>query len=344
MAQDPALLKLPVGLDPAMPKIFGIRWGLRASKAKELSLEPSAGLDQERQAGEEDGQFIPETGPEHPQAVETQEIEQSLSERPSIIEEAEEGLDEPTEEEIYEAVDATLDEIEVELAPKRGARKDVPLVTLVSAEVDLTIERLSQVSFKPDPLAGRHFSRMVSLFSSAYKRHGFILESAILKRLSQNPNFTVWNDQAFYVSPEADRLVARLLASPETAIEQSVGYAEKGRTLQIDAIVWDKRRRTVAAYEIKRGHGAHDSGKRRSILRDLLCVQVLLKGYAESRGHKVKEAHSRIIFYYGNCSIPKPFSLTKDELDDHFGMPILSHVEEVNLHFRRRLFEILSDE
>lgn len=210
-------------------------------------------------------------------------------------------------------------------------------------EVDLTVERLSAKRFKPDPLAGKHFSRMVSLFSSAYKRHGYILESAILQRLKQNPDFAVWTDPKFFVSKAADELVAKLIAEPTKAIGQEVPYGDEARTLQVDIVVWDKKQKTITAYEIKRGHGDHDSGKKRSIQRDLLCVQVLLKSYAMYKGLHAEEASSRIIFYYGRCSIPKPFSLTKDELDSHFGMSVVAEVEAVNMHFRRRLFEILSD-
>ncbi len=53
-------------------------------------------------------------------------------------------------------------------------------------------------------------------------------------------------------------------------------------------------------------------------------------------------AFSHIVFYYGKCSIPKPFSVTGAELDDHFGWPIHDAVEEVNEYFRGRLFSILS--
>jgi hypothetical protein len=56
----------------------------------------------------------------------------------------------------------------------------------------------------------------------------------------------------------------------------------------------------------------------------------------------VKQAFSHIIFYYGKCSIPKPFSLVGSELDDHFGWPIYDTVEEVNQHYKARLFAILA--
>jgi len=99
---------------------------------------------------------------------------------------------------------------------------------------------------------------------------------------------------------------------------------------------------TLGAYEIKRGSGLHDSGKRRQMLTSTLCVQVLLKSYGKQRGHDPSSAFSHVIFYYGKCSIPKPFSITGAELDQHFGWPIYDSVEEVNKYFQGRLFTILA--
>jgi hypothetical protein len=107
-------------------------------------------------------------------------------------------------------------------------------------------------------------------------------------------------------------------------------------------IAFNKYTGILRAYEIKRGFGLHDSGKRRSMLRDTLAVQVLLKSYGTQRGLTVRQAFSHIIFYYGQCSIPKPFSLTGAELDEHFGFPIYEAVEEVNKHYKARLFAILA--
>ena len=77
--------------------------------------------------------------------------------------------------------------------------------------------------------------------------------------------------------------------------------------------------------------------------RDVLCIQVLLKSYGKERGSlDVQQAFSHIIFYYGQCSLPKPFALKGSELDEHFGFPIQSMVEEVNKYCKKRLFEILS--
>jgi hypothetical protein len=45
---------------------------------------------------------------------------------------------------------------------------------------------------------------------------------------------------------------------------------------------------TIRAYEVKRGNGQFDAGKIRSIKRDLMCVQVLLKSL-----RRVRDAKSR---------------------------------------------------
>lgn len=218
------------------------------------------------------------------------------------------------------------------------------LIAKMTPVIDETIQRLNVKKFKNDPIGGEHFSKIVSVMSSAYKRHGFILERAILERLSENNNLQVWEDRAFAVSNVADHLVDASLNSPEGLISAQAAYSAENpsRTLQIDTIVYNKESNILTCYEIKRGNGLHDSGKRRSILRDLLCAQVLLKSYGEQRGLKVNTARSYIIFYYGQCSIKRPFSITGSELDNHFGFEIEKHVEEVNQLFRRRLYDLLS--
>jgi hypothetical protein len=72
-------------------------------------------------------------------------------------------------------------------------------------------------------------------------------------------------------------------------------YSADGRTLQVDVLVFDRNTGSLKAYEVKRGTGLHDSGKRRSMLRDVLCVQVLLKSYGKQRTLDVKEAVGSLI-------------------------------------------------
>ncbi len=216
------------------------------------------------------------------------------------------------------------------------------LLDIVGSTVDETIERLNAKKFTPDPIAGQHFSRIVSLMSSAYKRHGYIIEKAILEQLRLCPDLEAWEDREFQVSDAADHVINTAISTPESLDETNLTYQNGQRTLQVDAIVFDKRDNSLKAYEIKRGNGLHDAGKRRSIFRDILCTKVLLKSYGQQRGFEPTSVASHIIFYYGKLSIPRPYALTKDDLDEHFRWEVLAPVEGINDHFRDRLFQILS--
>jgi hypothetical protein len=106
-------------------------------------------------------------------------------------------------------------------------------------------------------------------------------------------------------------------------------------------VAFDFADQSIRAYEIKRGNGQFDAGKIRSITRDLKCIQVLLKNYGEFWHLKPTSAESKIIFYYGVRSIPRPWSLVKDELDGHFGFPVVEKIEKANDYFRSRLHALL---
>ena len=72
-----------------------------------------------------------------------------------------------------------------------------------------------------------------------------------------------------------------------------------------------------------------------------MCVQVLLKSYGEFTKLNLVAAEAKIIFYYGVRSIPRPWSLVKDELDGHFGFPVVERIEQANDYFRTKLYELL---
>jgi hypothetical protein len=61
------------------------------------------------------------------------------------------------------------------------------LTAKLTPTVENTITRLKQTKFIVDPIAGPLISKIVSVMSSAYKRHGSILERAIFERLKENP-------------------------------------------------------------------------------------------------------------------------------------------------------------
>jgi hypothetical protein len=205
--------------------------------------------------------------------------------------------------------------------------------------VDDTIRALADVKFVQDPIAGPRYSRATSIVSSAYKRHGRILEFALRESLRESNRHKVWNDEAFRVSREADALANT--QDLDACRQTTLPFGASVRTLQIDMVAFDHADDSIRAYEIKRGNGQFDAGKIRSITRDLKCIQVLLKSYGEFCNFKPSTAESKIIFYYGMRSIPRPWSLVKGELDDHFGFPVVERIEQANDYFRAKLHALL---
>lgn len=210
----------------------------------------------------------------------------------------------------------------------------------VYAEVDATIRRLAAKQFQIDPVVEARYSRITSIVSSVYKRHGGIIERAFAAALREWPHLTVWEDPVFRVSAAAERLAD----SDSTAMGNLLRYGSEDyvRTLPVDFLVFDLRSSRLGAYECKRGFGYHDSGKKRSMLRDLRCLQMLIKSYGEQRQMPVGTAEARIIFYYGQCSVGPPWALTRADLDEHFGAPVAESVELVNRYFKERLNELLA--
>jgi hypothetical protein len=210
----------------------------------------------------------------------------------------------------------------------------------VTPVVDETIRALAKKKFMQDPVAGLKYSRSTSIISSAYKRHGRILETALRESLGESNRHKVWHEDAFRVSRAADTLVG---SQTEDACRlTTLPYGDKVRTIQVDMVAFDDADQKIRAYEVKRGFGQFDAGKIRSIKRDLMCVQVLLKSYGEDLARlKPTGAESRIIFYYGMRSIPRPWSLAREELDEHFGFPVVARIEEANAYFQDKLYQLL---
>src|SRR6266480_2069673 len=123
------------------------------------------------------------------------------------------------------------------------------VLDLLKPEIEKTIKGLDSKNFEPDPIAGPHFSKITSVMSSAYKRHGYILERALLEALKQCPHFDAWRDEQFHVPSNVDHMVNGSIEHGAKLIGTDYPYSHGERTLQVDVIVFDKNTRTLRAYE-----------------------------------------------------------------------------------------------
>src|SRR5215467_2290840 len=100
------------------------------------------------------------------------------------------------------------------------------VLDLLTGEIEKTIQRLDAKRFTPDPIAGKHFSKITSIMSSAYKRHGYILERSILEALKLCPRFEVWREEKFLVTPAVDHIVDGSIVNPTKLIGTDYPYSD----------------------------------------------------------------------------------------------------------------------
>src|SRR5262249_61109235 len=106
---------------------------------------------------------------------------------------------------------------------------------------DATIAALARSRFIEDPVAGVKYSRATSIISSAYKRHGKILETAIREGLRDSNRHRVWSEDAFRVSTAANALVNSFVGvgGEEQCRQSGLPYGDRARTLQVDMMAYD---------------------------------------------------------------------------------------------------------
>lgn len=209
--------------------------------------------------------------------------------------------------------------------------------------VDDTIERLGAVRFREDPIAGRKYSRATSIVSSAYKRHGAILQRALLERLKDCARLRVWTEDDFKLSNDSLRQV-RVAERLDSLLQTQLPYGDRERSARVDILVFDETRRSLGAYNLKRGNGSYDGGKRRVIHEELVRTQMLLSNYGRGFGFVPETSHAHIIFYYGLLSLPPPLAISGDDLDEHFRFPVREAIEFVNSYFVARLSALIEQE
>jgi hypothetical protein len=209
--------------------------------------------------------------------------------------------------------------------------------------VDDTIEKLGSANFREDPIAGRKYSRATSIISSAYKRHGAILDKALLERLKDCARLRVWTEDDFKLSHESLQRV-RLNDRIEPLLATNLPYGDRERSIRVDIIVFDEERGVLTSYNVKRGNGSYDGGKRRQIQEDLLRTHMLLADYGHTRGLNPVDAHAHIVFYYGLLSLNPPLAIAGGELDAHFNFPVREAIERVNSYFVERLHALIEQE
>jgi hypothetical protein len=206
--------------------------------------------------------------------------------------------------------------------------------------VDETVQKLGAAQFRLDPIAGRKYSRATSIMSSAYKRHGAILDRALLERLKDCARLRVWTEDDFKLCHSSLREV-RVSERIEPLLRTQLPYGDRERSVRIDVLVFDEEDSKLSAYNVKRGNGSYDGSKRRIIQDETLRSHMLLMDYGRQLGLSPKDGHAHVIFYYGLLSLSPPIAISGFDLDEHFRFPVIKAIESVNSYFTEKLHGLI---
>ena len=153
----------------------------------------------------------------------------------------------------------------------------------------------------------------------------------------------VWTEDDFKLSHDTLREV-RIAERLDSLLQVHLPYGDRERSVRVDILVFDDARRSLNAYNIKRGNGSYDGGKRRLIHEELVRTQILLTDYGRSIGLSSETSNAHVIFYYGLLSLPPPLAISGDDLDEHFQFPVHEAIELVNAYFVTRLSALIEQE
>jgi len=177
----------------------------------------------------------------------------------------------------------------------------------VRTMIDKAINTLDDQRFTFDPVIPSTLAYTASVVGKAQKRHGHVIQLAIYKALlRQHPKITSWHNKRLTLS-------------------------KANRQASLDLLVQFHDLRHLGYYEIKRGNSHHDSGKMRQIKRDLDEIREEFEKVTTTHNHTCS---THTIYFYGAGTIKG--ALSGDDLDAHFGVPVLQDVEDANDYFAQK--------
>ena len=182
--------------------------------------------------------------------------------------------------------------------------------------------------FSVDPIVGPALSRCFSVIGSLIQRHGLLIQRTLADALLASGRFDVlFNVQIPLTETARDLLVSRNAPGSLAKINlQSDSRAI--RMVTLDLLVIDLEARWAGVYDVKRGNGASDNGKRRKLERDLHGVRLVLADHLVKLGYEgIDDVTVGIIDYYGLSTFSREIKILGCELDEHFGVPVMNHVE-----------------
>ncbi|MDA9210390.1 hypothetical protein N9369_03165 [Candidatus Pelagibacter sp.] len=213
---------------------------------------------------------------------------------------------------------------------------DDSLNELFSKEYWEKIDKRKKNKDNHEPLYSDLDARIAYIVHSITIRSGIILENLYFEAVKMCcPHLEVWGEKKFKISRHAMMMASdqdnKDILETECPYGEAVEIKNRAKTRQVDLLTYDKEKKLICSYEIKRGGGHHDSEKQEKILENLFAVRMLLKSYGQSRDLEVNKARSYIISHM-NSELFSPdyrfFQINGNEVNEHFKSNVIGSLTE----------------
>ncbi len=211
--------------------------------------------------------------------------------------------------------------------------------------ISQNIDRLRNLTIHPDPIVPKSHLRAYGVITSAVRSDGRILEMAVVEALKAVPHLTVFQAPAIFIPPEVDQFVSGSI-SHDALMQSDLHYADgTGRKIAPDLLILDAARKAIDIFELKRGFAKTDAGKTRQTVRDMRCLRLIGKSYAEVMlNTKVVESTAAVCAVHGASAVPPDLRVSLEQLEARYNTILRSVIENTYQEFGRRLEALLFEQ
>ena len=225
------------------------------------------------------------------------------------------------------------------LKHKGGCSTETALPVELRDAVDSALKECFDKSYCTDELLGELLTEVRGPLDSLSKRHGILLEEAIAHAFAASGSrYEVSMQVAVRVSKEALALIeSNKIEKLEELHFPLDGVA--GKRVIIDVLVFDHATGDLHVISVKRGGGAQGGQAARNARKDLTAAGLMLKNMFLRKGLPVQSVKKVLVDWYGRSGIIARKTVTRDTIDEHFGLAIAPTVETMSAYMKSAIAE-----
>jgi hypothetical protein len=214
-----------------------------------------------------------------------------------------------------------------------------PIITRQAAirAAERTVASAFATEFSIDPVIGRDLSRSFSVVNSVVKRHGPLIARTLADTLRATGKFDVFTEMVVAVPPAADDLLMWRNSPTAPVRIRSRADSCSARPVTVDLVAVDRASGWAGAYDIKRGGGATEWHRRRPVEHDLLALRFVLDLHLGKSGFEIGQVTTGVIDWIGSSGFNRDITLCRNDLDEHFGVPVVERIDQMTTALKRAL-------